>query len=127
MKPHRLRTLAAFLAAVLLLFSLSVLTGCGKQVPDGAYSLIWADTGEIYTFSGREVRVTLFIMGNATENHVGTYRISGGEIIFDFPTDVDGIFSGTFPFSYAEDGSSVTISGVEYLREIPTAGTTKAE
>ena len=127
MQPHRLRTLAALLAAVLLLFSLSALTGCGRQVPDGAYSLIWADTGEIYTFSGREVRVTLFIMGNATENHVGTYRISGGEITFDFPTDADGVFSGTFPFAYAEDGSSVTISGVEYVREVLPAVTTKAE
>lgn len=100
-------------AALLLLLSLCLLTlpACeaSEVVPDGIYSCIEADTGERYIFSGDQVRVTLYLMGQVTENHVGTYFLKDGQITFSFPTDKDGIYSKTLAFSIAEDGQSITI------------------
>ena len=104
----------------LVLGLLLILTvSCSKSggVPDGVYSCIEADTGEMYTFSGRDVRVTLFIMGNITENHLGTYRLKDGTISFEFPTDDYGIYGGTFSFEAAEDGSYIVIDGVTFKKE----------
>ena len=110
-----LRILAGLLA---LVFLMSVLTACGNGgVPDGIYSCIKSDTGEMYTFQGRKVRVTLFIMGNITENHEGKYKLKDGYITMEFPTDDYNTYSGTYSFSVAEDGSSITIAGDVFTRE----------
>ena len=120
MKHRKNRSGAALLLVGVLIIAFTFsFVSCRRNggVPDGAYSCIEADTGEMYTFSGREVRVTLFIMGNAVENHVGTYKVKDGMIEMEFPTDKDGIYTGTYSFSMAEDGSSITIADTEFTRE----------
>lgn len=117
--------LRQILAGLILLAILAAsFTACEKNggVPDGIYSCIAADTGEMYTFSGRTVRVTLFIMGNITENHEGTYRLENGVITMDFPTDAYGLYSGSFSFSAAEDGSSITIGDATFKKEAASEG-----
>ena len=111
MKAHlNLWMRAAVLMAVIGL-CLILLPACeaSEIVPDGIYSCIEADTGERYIFSGDQVRVTLYLMGQVTENHVGTYFLKDGRITFHFPTDKDGIYSKTLAFSISEDGQSITI------------------
>lgn len=87
-----------------------------ETVPDGIYSCIEADTGERYIFSDGKVRVTLYLMGQVRENHVGTYSLKDGVITFDFPTDKDRIYSVSHSFSIAEDGQSITIGDDVFAR-----------
>lgn len=112
------------LAFCLFILMLAVLlAACSRSggVPDGVYSCIEADTGEMYTFTGKHVRVTLFIMGNITEDHSGTYRVKDGTITMKFPTDADGIYAGSYSYSISEDGSTITIGDMIYTKE-KTAG-----
>ena len=104
-------TLVRVLCMVITALILISLLSCTKNggVPDGIYSCVVADTGEVYTFSGTEVTVTLFIMGNVTEHHTGRYSVEEGIITMEFPTDPYGIYSGSFAFTLSEDGTTLTI------------------
>ena len=122
MKSFRIytRSTAVRILSVICLILLSIsAVSCTKSggVPDGMYSCIEADTGELYTFTGKKVSVTLFIMGNVTEHHIGTYSVSDGIITMDFPTDSYGIYSGTYSFSISEDGMLLTIGDDVFKRE----------
>ncbi len=101
---------------ILLLLSLLACTKNGG-IPDGIYSCIEADTGEMYTFSGTKVTVTLFIMGNVTEHHIGRYSVEDGMITMEFPTDPYGIYSGSFAFTLSEDGTTLTIGDDVFVLE----------
>ena len=112
------RTLCAGLA---LLFILLICVSCDRNggIPDGTYSCIEADTGEMYIFSGKKVQVKLYIMGNVTEDHSGTYRVKDGKITMSFPSDRYDIYNGTFDYALSEDGKTLTISGEEFARQDP--------
>lgn len=117
----RICTVVSLLLVGTLLISLASCAAGG--VPDGTYSCVAADTGEVYIFEGSKVRVTLYLLGNATEDYTGSYSVEGDSITFRFPQDKDGIYSGTFSYSIADDGESITIDGQPFVKgeiTIPT-------
>ena len=125
MKHIWVDTIRVCCALLLLTAFLCGLISCNRNggIPDGAYSCIEADTGEMYTFCGKEVWATLFIMGNVTENHVGTYRAEDGKITMNFPTDSDKIYTGTFDYTLSEDGKTLVLAGIEFKKEVTSSET----
>ncbi len=107
------RTITIILSLIFIGTLSASLFSCkkGERVPDGVYSGVVSDCGEVYTFQGRKVRLESYLLGSVAVDLSGTYKLSGDEITFHFPDDDLGVYSRTLKFSIAEDGGSITIDG----------------
>ena len=122
------RYFSVILLVILALTLSAALFSCGdtgERVPDGTYSGVAADFGEVYTFKGKKVRVVAYLFGEIAEQHDGAYTLTGDSITFRFPTDEDGIYSRTLTYAISEDGDSITIDGDVFRRV--TVGETTAD
>ena len=118
MKNTFKKILVVALAALMILS----LASCGKKL-SGTYTADLLGTGTKMVFDGKNVTVSVTLLGQDLASVEGTYKIKGEEITFDFSNeDVDEdlnevleALSGTLSF---EDGDGyVKIGGTKYTKE----------
>ena len=102
------------LTAVLLIGALS---GCAETL-SGSYRADTLGTGAVYTFSGKDVRVDVLMLGAVVSSLEGTYILEDGKITFTFgdtESEEGKKYSGTFDFAETETG--IKIGLIEYTKE----------
>lgn len=93
-----------FLALVVTLVMLcTLLASCGKTL-SGKYSMEEFGTGTTYEFSGKNVSITIKVLGAQVGDAIeGTYSIDDDQITFTFEGEDSEEYSGTFDFEEGED------------------------
>ena len=105
--------------AALMLFSLA---SCGKKL-SGTYTADIFGTGTKMVFDGKNVTVSVTVLGQDVAAVEGTYKIKGEEITFDFADeeaddDVNKVLealSGTQTFEEGDD--YIKIGSTKYTKE----------
>jgi len=105
---------AALCLSFLLL--LGTLAGCAETL-SGTYKAETLGTGAAYTFSGKNVKVEVLVLGTVAATLEGTYAIEDGKITLTFgdtESEEAKTYGGTFDF--AETENSIKIGLIEYTK-----------
>ena len=116
---NTLRNVLVIALAALMLFSLA---SCGKKL-SGTYTADVLGTGSKMVFKGKDVTVSVTVLGQEIASVEGTYKIKDGEITFEFSNDeadedakdVLDALSGTLTFEEGDD--YIKIGGTKYNLE----------
>ncbi len=90
--------------AMALLMVMVVFASCGKTLK-GTYSAEVFGSGVELAFEGKEVTITLKVVGAELGSTTGTYKIEDDKITLTFESDNDKVnaYNGTFDFEEGED------------------------